>query len=84
LFLGSYLNSQIHKWAHMARPPVLVRAVQRTRLFLSPAHHAQHHSGLHLTNYCITNGWMNSLLDQVRFFRALEWLLARIGIPKTT
>jgi ubiquitin-conjugating enzyme E2 variant len=84
LFLGSYTNSQIHKWAHMERPPAWVRIVQRTRLFLSPTHHALHHCGPHLTNYCITTGWMNSLLDQIRFFRVLEWLLLRVGIRKTT
>jgi plasmanylethanolamine desaturase len=84
VFLGSYTNSQIHKWAHMAKPPALVRVIQRSRLFLSPTHHAHHHSGAHLTNYCITTGWMNGLLDQLRFFRAVEWVLLRIGLKRTT
>jgi ubiquitin-conjugating enzyme E2 variant len=84
VFLGSYMNSQIHKWAHMQRPPVLVRFIQRTRLFLSPTHHAQHHSGVHLTNYCITTGWMNGLLDQVRFFRGVEWVLLQLGLKRAT
>jgi plasmanylethanolamine desaturase len=84
VFLGSYTNSQIHKWAHMAKPPAIVRFIQKTRLFLSPTHHAQHHSGAHLTNYCITTGWMNGLLDQLRFFRAVEWVLLRIGLKRTT
>jgi len=84
VFSGSYFNSQIHKWAHMAEPPLWVRALQKIRLFLSAGHHAHHHSGPHLTNYCITTGWMNSLLDQVRFFRIVEWFLLRIGIRKTT
>lgn len=84
VFLGSYTNSQIHKWAHMEKPPALVRLIQKTRLFLSPGHHAQHHSGAHLTNYCITTGWMNGLLDQFRFFRVMEWLLLRVGLKRTT
>jgi plasmanylethanolamine desaturase len=84
VFLGSYTNSQIHKWAHMERPPAIVRFIQRTRLFLSPGHHALHHSGAHLSNYCITTGWMNGLLDQIRFFRAMEWMLSRIGLKRTT
>jgi len=84
LFVGSYFNSQIHKWAHAAERPWLVRQLQRTRILLSPSHHSRHHSGPHLTHYCITNGWMNTLLDSIGFFRKLEWLLAKIGIPRTT
>lgn len=83
VFAGSYTNSQIHKWAHMASPPRLVRWLQRARLLLSPAHHQQHHAGAHRDHYCITTGWMNAILDGTRFFRVLEWLLARVGIHST-
>lgn len=84
VFLGSYTNSQIHKWAHTTEPPWLVRALQQTRVLLSPPHHARHHSGAHLTHYCITTGWMNGVLDRVGFFRKLEWLLLRLGLRRTT
>jgi len=84
LFVGSYANSQIHKWAHAAERPWQVRLLQRWRLFLAPDHHARHHSGPHLTHYCITNGWMNTLLDGSGFFRGLEWLLAKLGLARAT
>lgn len=84
VFVGSYTNSQIHKWAHSPEPPWLVRACQRTRVFLSPRHHSRHHSGPHLTHYCITTGWMNGVLDTVGFFRKLEWLLLKLGLRRTT
>lgn len=84
LFVGSYTNSQIHKWAHAERRPWPIRACQRLRVFLSPAHHSRHHSGPHLTHYCITTGWMNGLLDSTRFFRKLEWLLLKLGLQRTT
>lgn len=80
VFVGSYANSQIHQWAHRAEPPEWVRVLQRLRIVLSPAHHEKHHRGPHLTNYCITTGWMNPLLDRTRFFRVLEWALARVGL----
>ncbi len=83
VFLGSYTNSQIHKWAHTKHPPLWVRGLQRTRLFLSPEHHQLHHQGAHLSHYCITTGWMNGLLDHTRFFRILEWALSAIGIRRT-
>lgn len=84
MFLGSYTNSQIHKWAHMPKRPWLVAVFQRTRSVLSPSHHALHHGGAHLTHYCITTGWMNGLLDRVGFFRKLEWLLLQLGLRRTT
>lgn len=83
LMFGSYLNSQLHKWAHVAKPPAVVRLLQRRGLVLSPTHHAKHHSGDHTTNYCITFGWMNAVLDRTRFFRGLEWVFARLGIPRS-
>jgi len=84
VFMGSYTNSQIHKWAHMAERPPFVRFCQRLRVFLSPQHHSSHHSGPHLTHYCITTGWMNGLLDSIGFFRKLEWLLLQVGLRRTT
>ncbi len=84
LFVGSYTNSQIHKWAHSAERPWLLRVGQRSRLLLSPEHHSRHHSHPHLTHYCITTGWMNGLLDNLGFFRKAEWLLLKLGLRRTT
>ncbi len=84
VFLGSYANSQIHKWAHELNPPRVVRALQRSCVLLSPEHHARHHAGTHESHYCITTGWLNLALDRVRFFRRLEAALARVGIRRTT
>lgn len=80
LFMGSYSNSQIHKWAHLEGPPRFVRWLQRLGVVLSPSHHDQHHRGPHLTHYCITTGWTNGALDYLRFFRMLERALAVVGI----
>lgn len=84
VFVGSYTNSQIHKWAHSDERPHLLRLLQRARLVLSPAHHARHHDRPHLSHYCITTGWMNGVLDRTRFFRKLEWLLLKLGLRRTT
>jgi ubiquitin-conjugating enzyme E2 variant len=84
VFVGSYFNSQIHKWAHSVERPWPIWVSQRVRLVLSPRHHSNHHSGPHLTHYCITTGWMNPLLDRIGFFRKLEWLLLKLGLERTT
>ena len=83
VFSGSYCNSQIHKWAPSERPPRWLRALQRSRLLLSPEHHRQLHQGAHESHYCITTGWMNPILDRVRFFRGLEIALAKLGLHRT-
>ena len=83
VFVGSYFNSQIHQWAHTKNRPWPVRWLQAVRGLNSPSHHAKHHSGPHLTHYCITNGWMNPLLDSIGFFRKLEWLLLKLGLERS-
>ena len=69
---GSVLTNQVHKWAHQRRPPAAVRLMQRAGLILSREHHATHHRAPHTRAYCITSGWLNPLLDAIRFFAAAE------------
>ncbi len=37
-----------------------------------------HHTAPRDKYYCITVGWMNPVLDKIRFFRFLEWAISRI------
>lgn len=70
----------LHKWAHAEKTNWLIARLQRSRVFLSPAHHHLHHTKPFDSYYCITNGWLNPLLERIRFFRALEAALSTIGI----
>ena len=70
----------LHKWAHAEKTNWLISRLQRSRVFLSPAHHHLHHTRPFDSNYCITNGWLNPLLERIRFFRNLEATLSAIGI----
>jgi len=78
-FTGLFVvaTNQFHKWAHDDSPPWIARPLQRWGLILSPQHHDIHHAAPHDKHYCITVGWMNPILNGVRFFRAAEWLIAR-------
>ncbi|MES1208229.1 MAG: fatty acid desaturase CarF family protein [Pseudomonadota bacterium] len=71
-------TNQFHKWAHADKPPAFARPLQRWGLILSPRHHEIHHTVPHHKHYCITVGWMNPILNGVHFFRAAEWLIARV------
>lgn len=74
----SALANQVHQWAHMMRPPLAVRLLQRSGVILSPARHAVHHSGPHTRAYCISTGWLNPLLDATEFWRGLERAVTRV------
>jgi hypothetical protein len=72
-FLGIALwTNQIHQWAHMRRPPILIHALQQARLILRQEDHEQHHRPPYVQNYCITTGWCNRPLVAIGFFPRLE------------
>jgi len=72
-----------HKWAHQEKPSAGVRWLQRMRLVLEPRHHQIHHTEPFEMHYCITNGWLNPLLNKIEFFRRLEATLRFLGIKTT-
>ncbi|MCC6646877.1 MAG: kua-ubiquitin conjugating enzyme hybrid localization domain protein [Polyangiaceae bacterium] len=80
--IGILLTSIAHGWAHQDDPPWHARALQRAGIVISRARHARHHEPPHTSDYCITSGWLNPLLDGVRFFHHLERALAAIGIRR--
>jgi TMEM189-like protein len=73
-------TNQFHKWAHQESPSSLARWLQRKRLVLEPNHHQLHHTQPFDSHYCITNGWLNPLLNKLQFFRRLEATLRFFGI----
>jgi ubiquitin-conjugating enzyme E2 variant len=75
-------TNQFHKWAHTDVPPRVARLLQSAHLILRPQHHSQHHTAPHLTDYCIANGWLNPLLEKIRFFGVLERALLKLGIRR--
>lgn len=72
LTLALFVTNQFHSWAHSPSPPPLVRLLHSTGLILTPARHGHHHRNEHDRAYCVTSGWMNPLLDRIRFFERLE------------
>jgi plasmanylethanolamine desaturase len=72
-------TSQIHKWAHDPRPPRVVRWLQGAGLILSPENHRRHHRTRLGPHYCITTGWCNPVLERLRFWKVLEWVVSRVA-----
>lgn len=75
---ATFLTNQTHAWAHAENPPRLVAWLQRMHLILPPDHHALHHEKPHMSHYCITTGWLNSLLGAIGFFRVLEAVVTTV------
>ena len=78
LVLWTCLTQQIHSWAHQDNTPLFIIALQRARLILSVKHHNQHHVPPHTSNYCITTGWLNPILESIHFFQGLEWMIYKL------
>ena len=54
------------------------------RLIISFRQHAKHHQPPYVRNYCIAIGWLNPLLEGIRFWRGLEWLIWKLtgAVPR--
>jgi ubiquitin-conjugating enzyme E2 variant len=78
VILGVNAN-QIHKWAH--RTPrengAFISLLQHLRVVQTPGHHACHHTDPKNSHYCVLTNLLNPLLDGMRFWDGLEWLIWR-------
>jgi hypothetical protein len=69
--LAIALTNQVHKWAHMETPPPFAVVMQRWNIILPKSVHQIHHTPPFDRYYCITNGWMNPVLERLGVFDAL-------------
>lgn len=78
IVLGVNAN-QVHKCSHRTRQENgrFVVLLQRLRLVQSPSHHHRHHSEQKDSHYCVLTDFLNPILDRMRFWRGLEWLIER-------
>lgn len=77
--IGGMIQSQVHFWSHTAAPG-WVRVLQEIGLFQSPRQHGEHHR-YETRRYCVLTNFVNPILDAVRFWHAIESILAVLRIP---
>ncbi|MBA3708927.1 MAG: hypothetical protein H0W83_08940 [Planctomycetes bacterium] len=72
--------NEFHRWAHRTRAENgrMISALQACRLVQTRAHHGRHHGGARNSCYCAITSWMDPLLDSLRVWRGLEWLVWRV------
>jgi ubiquitin-conjugating enzyme E2 variant len=71
--------NQVHKWSHRTRHENgwLITLLQRVKVIQSPSHHHRHHTLGKDSHYCVLTDFLNPVLDRLRFWRGLEWLIAQ-------
>jgi len=78
------LTNQIHKWAHLLKPPRMVALLQDFNIILSRKDHQVHHHTPFDRYYCITNGWLNPILGAIGFWKRMEIAISAItgAVPR--
>lgn len=77
--------NEVHKWAHRTRKENgwLITFLQDIRLLQTSRHHAIHHTNPKEVHYCPITNALNPVLDILRVWSVLEWLLAHtIGLRR--
>ena len=71
--------NEFHKWEHRSRKENgrLISFLQDIRILQTSRHHALHHTDPKNSHYCTTTNLLNPVLDTIRFWDGLEWLLAK-------
>jgi hypothetical protein len=68
--------NEIHAWSHMrGKLSRWVVVLQEIGLLQSPRHHGEHHRSPFSIKYCVSTDWLNPILDAVKFWRGLEYLV---------
>jgi ubiquitin-conjugating enzyme E2 variant len=72
--------NQVHKWSHQTRKENgrIISFLQDIHVLQTPHHHAVHHTNPKNVRYCPVTNLVNPLLDTIKFWDGVEWLLARI------
>ncbi|WP_395716992.1 fatty acid desaturase CarF family protein [Prosthecobacter sp.] len=70
--------NEVHKWSHRTHREngKIITFFQRLRLLQTAQHHAVHHTNPKDVRYCPVTNMLNPVLDTLRFWSVLEWLLA--------
>ena len=81
LFVAVSINAnEIHKWSHRTRKEngPLISRLQDWRILQTPRQHAVHHTDPKNTYYCPITNVVNPVLEKLRFWTGLEWVIWRL------
>jgi ubiquitin-conjugating enzyme E2 variant len=73
-------SNEFHAWAHGVSGNSATDFLQEMGIFQSPDHHNRHHVKPFEKRFCVITNYCNPILDRIKFWRLLEWLLSTFGI----
>ncbi len=77
------LGNEVHAWNHRRTNNFAIAFLQDAGIIQTPQQHAKHHKQPYDKYYCTLGNITNAVLEQIRFWKGLEYLLSKIGIhPK--
>lgn len=72
------LSNEVHAWEHRKPTNVIPRILQEMCIVQTPQHHARHHRKPYNKCYCTYTNLLNPILDRIKFWRGLEYIIKRI------
>jgi ubiquitin-conjugating enzyme E2 variant len=71
--------NEFHKWSHRTRRENgrVISWLQDLRILQTPRHHACHHTDPKHSHFCTVTNVLNPVLDALRLWDYLEWLLEK-------
>lgn len=75
------MGNEVHAWNHRPRGSGLIGLLQDMAIVQTHWQHARHHKPPYDRNFCTLGNWVNPVLEAVRFWRGLEWVIGCCGVP---
>ena len=78
-FIGAY-SATVHQWCHKNPQElnIIISELQRYGILISPKQHIKHHDG-YQSHYCAITGHFNYILDYLKFWRLLEFVVKKLS-----
>jgi hypothetical protein len=74
-------SNEFHAIAHGVTGNRLTDFLQEMGFIQSEEHHKYHHVKPFKTRFCVITNYLNPILDRIRFWSVLEWMVSLLGIP---
>lgn len=82
LFIAIFgaLGNEVHSWNHRSKNIAIIEFLQDTAIIQTRHQHSMHHKKPYNKAYCTLGNINNAILDRIRFWRILEYILSIFGI----
>ncbi len=73
----------IHKWAHRPKSQngKIITWLQNWKIIPNKQQHRHHHNSPFDTYFCVQTVFLNPILEKIRFWNGLVWVLTKLGFP---